>query len=471
MRIQRRATTAAPTLPLSVQQAQAPASIARAGRVSLAIPDDVRQQYFGRGQRRYRLPRFSNLRDITQSKTLGIDQAELKELVKTALIRLKKENRLKSKDSLDSLLDAIFPAPGSIDQSAFEAAVDTSDRTVIYMSVLDTNAKIKDKDRPKLRSAMKWAIRIIRQAQASKTMLTRIFGGKQADAASNYKKAGDRLQAFVDSTATLDSSVNTDYNRDDAALYLGGWADFDDQVIHLEPDVAKVTDSKESVATLVHEAAHLADGAIEDHGYYPPSTGKDAFAGMAETRKLNNAAHYEEFVRRWLNTGAYDNDTEFTPGKAVSGAALTLEDDVRLATTEYFRHGWDAAVEVQFALVKHRKDLLASKDAKFKTDLPELKKISKVMGLSLHRQTAGNETVTQLDIVLAESIARVVSDIGTHSASVKLALTPKDKSEIKAASDRLIDDAIKSYGALLGDSKKDRTLTDWLVANYGKAFY
>jgi len=41
----------------------------------------------------------------------------------------------------------------------------------------------------------------------------------------------------------------------------------------------------------------------------------------------------------------------------------------------------------------------------------------------------GNETVTQLDIVLAESIARV------------------------------------------GDSKKDRTLTDWLVANYGKAFY
>jgi hypothetical protein len=93
------------------------------------------------------------------------------------------------------------------------------------------------------------------------------------------------------------------------------------------------------------------------------------------------------------------------------------------------------------------------------------------MGLSLHRQTAGNETVTQLDIVLAESIARVVSDIGTHSASVKLALTPKDKSEIKAASDRLIDDAIKSYGALLGDSKKDRALTDWLVANYGKAFY
>jgi ketopantoate reductase len=27
------------------------------------------------------------------------------------------------------------------------------------------------------------------------------------------------------------------------------------------------------------------------------------------------------------------------------------------------------------------------------------------------------------------------------------------------------------YGALLGDSKKDRALTDWLVANYGKAFY
>jgi len=52
-----------------------------------------------------------------------------------------------------------------------------------------------------------------------------------------------------------------------------------------------------------------------------------------------------------------------------------------------------------------------------------------------------------------------------------MVLTPKDKSEIKQASDRLIDDAIKSYGALPGDSKKDRTLTDWLVANYGKAFY
>ncbi len=471
MRIQRRATTAAQTTPLSVQQAKSAASIARGGRVSLDIPNDVHQHYFGRGRRRYRLPRFSDLRDITQSKTLGIDQAELKALVKTALIRLKKENRLKSKDSLDSIVDAIFPAPGSIDQSAFEAAVDISDRTIIYKSVLDTNAKIKHEDRPKLRSAMQWAIRITRSAQASKTMLTRIFGSKHADAATYYKKAGDRLQAFVDSTATLDKSVNTDYNRDDAALYLGGWADFDDQVIHLDPDVAQVTHSKESVATLVHEAAHLADGAIEDHGYYPPSTGKDAFAGMAETRKLNNAAHYEEFVRRWLNSSVYDNDTEFTPGKAVSGAALTLEDDVRLATTEYFRHGWDAAVEVQFALVKYRKDLLASKDAKFKKDLPELKKISKAMHLSLHLQTTGNETVTQLDIVLAESIARVVSDMGDHSASFKLALTPKDKSEIKKASDRLIDDTLKSYGALLGDSKKDRALTDWLVANYGKAFY
>nr|WP_067293178.1 hypothetical protein [Marinobacterium profundum] len=471
MHIQRRATAVAPTPPLSVQQAAAPASIARGGRVSLDIPGDVHQHYFGRGRRRYRLPRFSDLKDITQSKTLGIDQAELKELVKTALIRLKKENRLKSKDSLDAIIDAIFPAPGSIDQSAFEAAVDSSDRTIIYMSVFDTNARIKDKDRPKLRSAMRWAIKVIREAQTSKTMLTRIFGSKQADAAGNYRKAGDRLQAFVDSTATLNKSVNTDYNRDDAALYLGGWADFDDQVIHLEPGVAKVTNSKESVATLVHEAAHLADGAIEDHGYYPPSTGKDAFAGMAESRKLNNAAHYEEFVRRWLNTSTYNNDTEFTPGKAVSGAALTLEDDVRLATTEYFRHGWDAAVEVQFALVKYRKDLLASKDAKFKKDLPELKKISKAMHLSLHRQSPGHETVTQLDIVLAESIARVVSDMGDHSASIKLALTPKDTSEIKKASDRLINDTIRSYGALLGDSKKDRTLTNWLVANYGKAFY
>ncbi|ANG64527.1 hypothetical protein A8C75_20005 [Marinobacterium aestuarii] len=389
MRIQRRATVAAPTPPLSVQQASAPASIARAGRVALDIPKDLHQHYFGRGRRRYRLPRFSDLRDITQSKTLGIDQAELKALVKTTLIRLNKDNRLKSKDSLDAIVDAIFPAPGSIDQSAFEAAVDSSDRTLIYRSVLDTNARIKDKDRPKLRSVMRWAIKIIRQAQTSKTMLTRVFGSKQADAAGNYKKAGDRLQLFVDSSAALNKSVNTDYNRDDAALYLGGWADFDDQVIHLEPGVAKVTHSKESVATLVHEAAHLADGAIE----------------------------------------------------------------------------------VQFALVKYRKDLLASKDAKFKKDLPQLKKISKALHLSLHRQNPGHETVTQLDIVLAESIARVVSDMGDHSASIKLALTPKDTSEIQKASDRLINDAIRSYGALLGDSKKDRTLTDWLVAHYGKAFY
>lgn len=130
MRIQRRATAVAPTPPLSVQQAPAPASIARGGRVSLDIPGDVHQHYFGRGRRRYRVPRFS-------------------------------------------------------------------DRTIIYRSVLDTNAKIKDKDRPKLRSAIQWAIRVIRKAQASKTMLTRILG------------------------------------------------------------------SKESIATLVHEAAHLADGAIE----------------------------------------------------------------------------------------------------------------------------------------------------------------------------------------------------------------
>ena len=129
---------------------------------------------------------------------------------------------------------------------------------------------------------------------------------------------------------------------------LGGWADFDDKKMHLQGPIAEVNDWKGTIITLIHEGVHLADKTVDDKGYYPKKGNKNAFAGATEDRKITNAAHFEEFPRRWLGKSIYTSKTVFTPGRSVSGRPLTLEEETRDLVKQYFRQAWDIGVEAQW---------------------------------------------------------------------------------------------------------------------------
>lgn len=91
-------------------------------------------------------------------------------------------------------------------------------------------------------------------AAANSAGLEQVFGAAKASKAKFvYTKAAAEMSAFK---ATIDTSISTDYNRDDEEIGLGGWASFSAKHIHLTTEVAKVTDKKDATITIVHEFCH-----------------------------------------------------------------------------------------------------------------------------------------------------------------------------------------------------------------------
>jgi hypothetical protein len=416
----------------------------------------------------FRLPTYANLESVFKDATLAVPESVVISMITTALTRMEKKGQLKSSDPVPVIVKKIFPAPGVIVQSEFEKAVDVTDRNQIYQTVLDTDAPVKAVNRSKLKSAMKWAVDICRLTPSMTTQLKRVFGSKVSEAKDIYKKAGDELDRLKGSDAAMDAGVNTDYNKDDPAMGLGGWAS--GGVMHLQGDIAEVKDSKKTVITLIHEGSHLANSAVSDAaGYYPPTTNPDAFSGETEENKIANAAHFEEFPRRWLAVSAYPKDTVFTPGAAVGGGPVSLEDKTRKAVSGYFTKAWDASVDVQFFLRDIQKNILngipeaiafnAAKKAKAKD-------VSQRMDLSIHKQAAGKEKVTQLDIVLAEGVPMVAKTMRKESASLPVKVPLASDADIPAAAEQLIKDAIAGNKTLLNDPVRDKALLDWLVSKY-----
>ena len=320
---------------------------------------------------RGRVPTFADLKAVYQDKELRIPESVVKTAVTQLLGRMAREKRLKSADSVAAIVARIFPAPGVISEAEFTKALDVADRTAIYRSVLDADTTVRQADRAKLRAAMKAAAALIRSIEGDDVGLKAVFGAE--------------------------------YNLDDPEVSLGGWASHGARHMHLLVEIVKVIDAKESKITLIHEAAHLADPSVDDHGYY----GTPNFEALGEDVKVGNAGHYEELPRRKLGTSSYAGLT-FTPGVLNGGGAVTWEDTIRRESSEYLRKAWDAAVDTHTWLRGVRRAFLRLDRRPFEDQRALILEVSQLMDLTVHRQLPAKARITPLDVTLTESIARGV---------------------------------------------------------------
>jgi hypothetical protein len=454
--------------------------------------------YRAHGPMRFRVPTTSDLKALIASG--NVPEAVLKDRVETALTRMSEENRLKTAEPVADLMKKIFPPTGGFDEAAYEAAVDVTDRKRVYQSITDAEAKVKATDKPKLKTVMDDSAKLIGECAADKDNLKSVFGSKAHVAKDVYVMARVALNTAV---GHIDSAITVDYNMDDPEVGLGGWATFSNQHVHFTASVAQVTNENEAKVTIIHESCHLANPAVDDKGYY----GSGGFESVDENTKITNAAHYEEIPRRKLGISKYTDPSDpkkfidFKPGIAASGAPQGFEDKVRRKSSEYLRKAWDEAVNI-FGLIRDvRKAQVAGNSKPFKENQKRLIEISKLMNLTIHEQSPATASVNQIDVVLAEGVARAAAKAHKIGKTLKvpghLTLTMPEYERFKPrrlsvfeqklqlqpipgldpsaanvpvlysedeAAEKVIDESIREAGTISGDSTKDKKLMDWLVA-------
>lgn len=444
----------------------APFGLHLEGQVSTATAtaalNDARASHLGadgtEGDRQFRVPTGGDIKSMLSAKTIPEDK--LIASIETALTRMAKEKRLKVTDPVPDLIKRIFPSPGVFDEVEFAKVVDTGDRSKIYQSVTDAQTSLNSTDKPKIESLMDDAVKLVEDAAADTTGLTEVFGTKAGTAKAVYEAVKVSLQS---KKLSIDATLNTDYNRDDEEIGLGGWANFARGQVHLQRKIAEVADKNTSTTTLIHEFAHLSDATVKDKGYY----GSPGFEGMSEDDKVTNAAHFEELPRRKLGTSKFVGVT-FTPGKTKTGGTLTFEDEVKRAVSEYFRKAWDKAVDCHLFLRRIRAELDTGNTSTFTSKQTRILEISRLQHLTIHEQSPPT-TINMNDIVLCEGVARATSLI-KRDAGKQTYPTVADSGKVAADYvPAIAQAAIKTYGALTGNDTDDVTLMDWLVAEYKKA--
>ncbi len=411
---------------------------------------------FHKPDTRFRVPEFDRIKAAYTAKDLKIPEDVIKNRMAQLLGRMQFEKRLKTTDPIPDIIARIFPGPGKIDEAEFNKVVDASDKTQVYKDVNDANTTVKAGDVPKLKTAIKDAMDLITQSQGDSAGLKAVFGSKDAVAKTNYGKAHKALEEIH---KNLNSHVTTDYNLDDPEVGLGGWAHFNSQHMHLLLEVVQVVDADETKITLIHEASHLADTAVDDLGYY----GSQGFEAMTEKEKIANAAHYEELPRRILKKSSFPTDT-FTPGVKQGGGVMTREDKIRRDASEHIREAWDAAVDTHSFIRGLRIANLKGDKTPFTTHKALIMEISKLVDMTIHTQAAGQEIVTMLDVTISESIARAMSLIGNEVSGVPFppvgALTDLELRDLVVAA------SAKKYDHLLGNPARDKAVIDWMSAHY-----
>jgi hypothetical protein len=402
---------------------------------------------------RFRLPAPDELKRIYASGTTP--QNVVEEGVRRALRRMDADWDLRT--GADDVMHKLFPTSGKFDETAWAGVLGT-DTDDVYRSAADAEARLRPADKARLQDVARAAADEIDKAMADTAGLKQVFGSQAGVAKDRYAKAKAALKQAM---ANSDTAIDTDYNRDDPQVGLGGWANFASQHIHLTGNVAEVTDRNKAIITLIHESCHLSNPNVDDRGYY----GSDGFEAMTEAEKVNNAAHYEELPARSLGTSRYATTT-FTPGQT-AGGPVTFEDKARRAASEYLRKAWDAAVDAhQFVRNVAKAMQKDPRSGQFKTHQTSLIELSTVEQLTIHRQVPGPTEVTALDLSLSEGVAHATSRIKRNAAKQTVPATTDEN----AAVDAIITGSIADYGELLGNAAGDRQLMDWLVKHYRKGF-
>ena len=437
------------------------------GRVSIASAE-ARLRAARRDRRppptaKFRVPTAEELGKIYASGVL--EKTDVEGAVRQAFKRMDFEWGVRT--TVDDYMQKIFPGGGTFDEK-WAATIFGTDESRVYKNVADAESKLRPADKAKLEELAKEAVKLMNDAMGNSAGLTEVFGAKATTAKQRYAKGVSALEKAVTNS---DKAIDADYNRDDPQVNLGGWANFSTQHMHLSGDVAESKDRDGTILKLIHESMHLAHGSVDDHGYY----GTNGFEGMSEDLKVNNAAHYEELPARALGRSRYAVDAKdpskgfktFTPGTSASGGTMTFEDHVRRDASEYLRKAWDAAVDAhQFVRNTARDIHKQPKAGHFATNKKALLEISEMEQLTIHKQKPKPHTITTIDVILTEGVARGVAIIGSL-----LRKAPAPTGTDRAAEvDTMIDAAIAKYGALLSTATDDRKLLDWLVAHYRKGF-
>ncbi|WP_157098359.1 hypothetical protein [Chlorobaculum limnaeum] len=421
------------------------------------VPSDVK----------WRVPPSADLQAILSSGTA--DESVVHSRVRRLLERMHREGRLNSATSATDIgvvMDEIFPLPGQLDQAAYERYLDPTDRTMVYHSVRDAYTTPNPADRADLATAMQDAAATAQTVSTDEPGLRAVFGPTEwSTAQAGYRLINNRLVAI---SADIEHRISTDYNLDAQETFLGGWASFGDQHIHLLSTVVSDPLTPRSKVTLLHEAAHLADSRIDDHGYY----GTPGFEAAEEAIKVNNAAHYEELPRRTWGISSYVGQT-FTPGLTSSGAPLTTEEQIRAGGVQYYRKAWDAASDFDSLIKDVRRNQLDGTPLDGAT-VARMLEVSPLMDLTLHEQMVSPPEVTRLDITTSESIVRAMSIAKRNVPNVPnvMPMGPflSTADEIAAGVSLAVDAAMAAYGGLLGDAARDRRLVDWLHDHYRNVY-
>lgn len=255
------------------------------------------------GNVQFRIPEFEQISQAYLDEEHTIPQDVIKLQVRHLLMRMSSENRLKTEDSIKTIIKKIFPKSGEINKAAFEAVVDTSDRSRIYKSVFDAAAQVKGEDKPKLMQLIDESIVLVGKALQNSDGLAAVFGSKSEKAKETYTEARKKLKDIL---VNVDQYITTDYNGDSEQVGIGGGTNFDLQKIHLALEIVQCKDANATKWTLIHEACHLARGSVTDNGGYYGSPG---FEAKSDEIKVNNAAHYEELPKRELGISSYPKVT------------------------------------------------------------------------------------------------------------------------------------------------------------------
>lgn len=408
--------------------------------------------------------------DLQAMLTVGtVDEAVVHSRVRRLLDRMNREGRLSSSTCFGDIkvvMDQIFPAPGVLDQAAYDRYIDLADRTMVYNSVRKRMTTPHAADRADLKRAMLKVATTAQSVATDEAGLRDVFGPAEwTTARVNYGLIRDRLKAV---SADIQHRITTDYNLDAQETFLGGWASFGGQHMHLLSEVVADPLTTGSMATLLHEAAHLALSSIDDYVYY----GTVGFEAMDHAKKIVNAAHYEELPRRAWSVSRYSGQT-FTPGVSRSGAPPTTEERIKAEGAGYYRRAWDAALDFDDLIKQARRNQLDGTALDKKT-VALLLKVSPLMDLTLHEQRKSPPDITRLDVTTSESIGRAMGLAGddlrslTDIAPMGPFLSTDD--EIAMGVDLAVDAAMVAYGGLLGDATRDRKLTDWLHSHYKNVF-
>ena len=419
---------------------------------------------------RWRVPPSADLQAMLAAGT--VDEAVVRSCVRRLLDRMNREGRLRVTlpvpliDPIGVVMDEIFPTPGTLDQEAYNRYIDPADRTMVYYSVREASTTPRAADRADLRSAMLSAATTAQSVTTDEAGLRAVFGPTEwANARTNYGLIHDRLRAV---SADIENRITTDYNLDAQEIFLGGWARFSSQHIHLLSSVVADPLTADSKVILLHEAAHLAAPSINDYVYY----GTTGFEAADHATKINNAAHYEELPRRVWCVSRYPDQT-FTPGISSSGAPLTTEEQIRGGGVEYYRRAWTDAVRFDLFIKRCRRDQLNGTILSG-SEVTRLLQVSQLMDLTLHEQQSRPPDITRLDVTTSESIVRAMRMAGNHIGSLTnvMPMGPflSTADEIAAGVNLAVDAAMVAYGGMLGDATRDRQLTDWLHSHYGSVY-